>query len=79
MTIYESIEMAPISANFAGSMMMPAPIMLREVRSVSCVTLIFLLDICTLKMFGKSAALKTYRSSSLHGAMDVLFVYAWNM
>lgn len=45
MTIHESIEMAPISANFAGSMMMPAPIMFREVRSVSCVMLIFLLGI----------------------------------
>ena len=43
--VAEDERMAPISANFAGSMMMLAPIMLREVRSVSCVTLIFLLGI----------------------------------
>src|SRR5436853_7669500 len=44
-TIHESSEMAPTRAMFAGSMMMPDPIMFTATRNVSWVRVIFFLCI----------------------------------
>ncbi len=40
-TIQDSREMAPTCAMFVGSRMIPEPIMLTAVRTVSCMTFIF--------------------------------------
>jgi hypothetical protein len=41
-TPHDSSEIAPTCAMFAGSMMMPEPIMLTATSNVSCTRLIFL-------------------------------------
>src|SRR6188474_3132091 len=43
-TTHESSEIAPTPAMFAGSMMMPEPIMFTATMNVSCTTFIFFLS-----------------------------------
>src|SRR3954447_440509 len=75
-TIQDSSEIAPTCAMFAGSMMMPEPIMLTATTNVSCIKFIFFDSCMALPPVPSVVLFSDYVSVELDAAVDPFLVYA---
>src|SRR4051812_47104281 len=75
-TTQDNSEIAPTCAMFAGSMMMPEPIMFTATTNVSCIKFIFFGSCMALPPVPCVVLFSDYVSVELDAAVDHLLVYA---